>query len=73
MELTQFLLMPELQYKHSVAVEKEDQGDTDKTVTETITLAKVGDVAAEKGTVPFSWSSDYDVLYDTNGANPSSF
>ena len=49
MELTRFLLMAE----HSsiqirvVAVEKEDQGDSDKTVTETTAPAKVGDVAGE--------------------------
>ena len=55
-----------------VAVEKEDQGDTDKTVTETITLAKVGDVAAGEGNRSvFLELSDYDVLYDTNGANPA--
>ena len=55
-----------------VVVEKEDQGDTDKTVTETITLAKVGDVAAGEGSRSvFLELSDYDVLYDTNGANPS--
>lgn len=55
-----------------VVVEKEDQGDTDKTVTETITLAKVGDVAAGEGSRSvFLELSDYDVLYNTNGANPA--
>ena len=55
-----------------VAVEKEDQGDSDKTVTETITLAKVGDVAAGEGSRSvFLELSDYDVLYDGNGANPA--
>ena len=55
-----------------VVVEKEDQGDTDKTVTETITLAKVGDVAAGEGSRSvFLELSDYDVLYNTNGASPS--
>ncbi len=53
-------------------IEKEDQGDGDKTVTETITLAKVGDVAAGEGSRSVLIElSDYDVLYDQNGTNPA--
>ena len=52
-------------------VEKEDQGNTDKGVSSSITIGKVGDVAAASGgRSVFMELEDYSIIYNSGGAQP---
>ena len=52
-------------------VEKEDQGNTDKGVSQVLTIGKVGDVAAATGgRSVFMELEDYSVIYNSTGKKP---
>ena len=52
-------------------IEREDQGNSDKTVSDSITIAKVGDVAsASGGRSVFMELEDYSIIYNDGGAKP---